>query len=245
MPRAPSPPAVGGGFGGSGEQGVAELRPQVLLWVLGGAGPLASRPPSPGASSGVWFPFARRRGAGWEQNRLWLRNTEAYKLQQQGGDGIVVHTAASLLPLACSRVRLVLGAAEARFKARGLLYAVFFPPRHFFGQNHALVLQSHGVRRQAGVTQGISQVGNRIHHRSTQQTLHSRGAAAVLGSSTQALSSPSDPLNSFNSSVHAGLHQCWVSRRGRAGEAQGQKTGQHTEISPMFNKGIQVFLPFP
>lgn len=148
-------------------------------------------------------------------------------------------------PLACSRVRLVLGAAEARFKARGLLYAVFFPPRHFFGQNHALVLQSHGVRRQAGVTQGISQVGNRIHHRSTQQTLHSRGAAAVLGSSTQALSSPSDPLNSFNSSVHAGLHQCWVSRRGRAGEAQGQKTGQHTEISPMFNKGIQVFLPFP
>lgn len=137
MPRAPSPPAVGGGFGGSGEQGVAELRPQVLLWVLGGAGPLASRPPSPGASSGVWFPFARRRGAGWEQNRLWLRNTEAYKLQQQGGDGIVVHTAASLLPLACSRVRLVLGAAEARFKARGLLYAVFFPPRHFFGQNHA------------------------------------------------------------------------------------------------------------
>lgn len=61
MPRAPSPPAVGGGFGGSGEQGVAELRPQVLLWELGGAGPLASRPPSPGASSGVWFPFARRR----------------------------------------------------------------------------------------------------------------------------------------------------------------------------------------
>lgn len=216
-------------------------------------GPLTSRPPSPGASSGVWFPFPRRRRlpgarrAGWEQNRLWLTNTEAYKLQQQGGDGIVVHTGASLLPPACSRVRLVLGVAEARFKARGLLYAVFFPSKIlFFGQNHALVLQSHRVRRQAGVTQGISQMGNRIHHRSTQQTLHSRGAAAVLESSTQPLSSPSDPLNSFNSSsVHAGLHQRWVSRRGRAGEAQGQKTGQHTEITPVFNKGIQVFLPFP
>lgn len=214
-------------MGAQGSRGFAELQPQVLPWVLGVPGPLlASRPPAPGFGSNFREAAPRSQGS-----RLGTGSVMALRTQkQQGGEGIVVHTAASLLPPACSRIRLVLGAAEARFKARGLLYAVFFPPRYFFLAKTTLVLQSHGVRRQAGVTEGISQVGSRIHHRSTQQTLHSRGAAAVLGSSTQALSSPSDPLNSFNSSsVHAGLHQRWVSRRGQAGEAQGQKTAAHRD----------------